>query len=167
MALYIKRLDGAAPLSRGLAALLRKAVKLSLMRMKGDLSSEISLILTDDPGIRRLNRDYRGIDRATDVLSFAIREGEAGATEGAQPEPTTVHPDIRLGSTRLLGDIVISTDRAAEQALAYGHSYEREMVFLTIHGMLHLLGLDHETDADRTHMEKLQRQILQALGVNR
>ncbi|MDR0469505.1 MAG: rRNA maturation RNase YbeY [Peptococcaceae bacterium] len=173
-ALYIKRIGKAAPLSHEMEALLRKAVKLSLLRMRSDPLSEISLILTDDPGIRRLNRVFRGIDQATDVLSFAIREGEADAMEGAMPESASGQKAEQTGAgqmdihpARLLGDIVISTERAAEQAVSYGHNCRREMAFLTVHGMLHLLGLDHETATDKAHMEKLQRQILWALGVSR
>jgi probable rRNA maturation factor len=153
MALYISRSSIAVPLSREMEALLRKAARLSILRMKGNPSSEIGLILLDDSGIRALNRDYRGIDRATDVLSFPISERMVGHA-GAYP-------------MRLLGDIAISTERAAEQAVSYGHSFRREMAFLMVHGMLHLLGLDHEADAERAHMEKLQKQILWALGVSR
>ena len=149
MKLLIERKGGAKRLSREMETLLRRAARLSLLRMKADPKSEVGLILTDDPGIWKLNRDYRGYDQPTDVLAFAVHEGQ-GRREGL-----------------LLGDIVISTDRASEQASAYGHSFEREMAFLTVHGMLHLLGLDHMTDDDRAEMEKLQRQILRALDVPR
>ena len=154
MRLYLTVEGNAAPLSGDLYALLRKAARFSLLRMKMDARVEISLVLTDDSGIRKLNREYRGVDMPTDVLSFPFFS-EAGV---AMPRDYT---------TRLLGDIVISTDRAASQAESYGHSYEREMAFLTVHGMLHLLGLDHETVEERIRMEKLQRQILYALDVPR
>lgn len=145
--------QGKSKPSEEMAALLRQAVKLSLLRMKADQKVEVSLTLTDDPGIRELNKAYRNMDRPTDVLSFPINEGQALATGGNQ--------------RRLLGDIIISTDRAADQALAYGHSYEREMAFLTVHGMLHLLGLDHQRPEEAAHMEELQRQILRAMGLPR
>ena len=152
MKLYIRLRGKGEPLSPRMEALLRRAVKLSLLRMKADLRWEIGLMLTDDREIQRLNRDYRGLDRPTDVLSFAAYEGK---------------PPGKLPSANYLGDIVISTERAAEQALSYGHGDEREMAFLTVHGMLHLLGLDHETEEERTRMENLQREILWAAGKQR
>lgn len=99
-------------------------------------NAEVSLVLTDDQGIRRLNRDYRGLDRATDVLSFAMQEGEDGSLLRQEAAPG--QPPL------LLGDIVISWQRAAAQAAEIGQSQERELLFLFIHGLLHLLGYDHE-----------------------
>ena len=107
----------------------------------------MSLLLTDDPGIQVLNRDYRGKDRPTDVLSFAMEEGELLEQDGSLPE--------------LLGDIVINTDQTARQAEAYGHSYGRELLFLFIHGMLHLLGYDHEQGpAEEKEMFALQDELI-------
>lgn len=151
MKLVFSRLSKSKP-SEKMVALLRQAVKLSLLRMRADQKVEVSLTLTDDPGIRELNKAYRQMDRPTDVLSFPINEGQVLAAGGGR---------------RLLGDIIISTERAEEQALAYGHSYEREMAFLVVHGMLHLLGLDHQNPAEAEHMEALQRQILMAMGLPR
>jgi len=128
---------------RDLEKLLRKAVKLTLMRMRANMEAEVSLVLTDDEGIQKLNKQYRGLDRPTDVLSFAQED------------------------SKLLGDIVISQERAGEQAGRYGHSIEREMAFLTVHGMLHLLGLDHETAEERARMEMIQKQILAVMGLKR
>ena len=158
-----------------MAGLLRQATGFSLLRMKADVRTEVNLLLTDDKGIRRLNRVYRGIDRATDVLSFAYGDNPAA---DVLPFATGLDaaPNAQVGAAMstgrqtqspypaILGDIVISTERAAAQALAYGHSYEREMAFLTVHGILHLLGMDHETEDDRVRMERLQRQILRATG---
>ena len=147
--------------------LLRQAVGFSLLRMKADIRAEVSLVLTDDRGIQRLNRLYRGIDRATDVLSFAFDDDRAAPGSDSAPYAqvgAASGTDRQTQRPAVLGDIVISTERAAAQALDYGHSIEREMAFLTVHGMLHLLGLDHETEDDRVRMEKLQRQILRAMG---
>lgn len=149
MKLYLNRRGGVARLAPRTEALLRRAVKLSLLRVQADPGWEVGLTLTDDREIQKLNRDYRGLDRATDVLSFSAGD------EGPQPDRFR----------KYLGDIVISAQRAAEQAEAYGHSEEREIAFLTIHGTLHLLGLDHETEEERSRMEKLQRQILRDLGL--
>ena len=110
--------------------------------------------MTDDAHIHELNRTYRGIDRATDVLSFALTESEEPEILGAP-------------SGEVLGDIIISVERAREQAMAYGHSYLRELSFLTVHGMLHLLGYDHMEEAERLEMEAEQRAIMEELGIFR
>lgn len=108
------------------------------------------MLLTDDATIQELNRTYRGLDRPTDVLSFAQREGE-----GSRPDDP------------VLGDIVISVERAEEQAGAYGHSLAREVGFLAVHGCLHLLGWDHEEPADEAAMMAKTEEILGAIGLQR
>jgi probable rRNA maturation factor len=121
-----------------------------------DLSpqTEVSILLTDNETIHSLNRDYRGKDMPTDVLSFALNEGD---------EPVIVD-----GPTEeLLGDIIISLEKAAEQAVEYGHSQEREVAFLTLHGLLHLLGYDHETEEDKTEMRREEEHVLGLLGIGR
>lgn len=118
------------------------------------VDTEVSVTLTDDETIRELNQKYRGVGRPTDVLSFALRESE-------EPE-VSENP-----ATETLGDIVISIPRAMEQATEYGHSLRREVAFLTVHGMLHLLGYDHMTDAEREEMETEQRVVMEALGIGR
>ena len=117
-------------------------------------NGEVSVTLTDNAYIHTLNREYRGIDRPTDVLSFALNESE---------EPNIADgPDINV-----LGDLVISVERAKEQAADYGHSVKREIAFLTVHGMLHLLGYDHMEEADRLEMEAEQRYVMEQLGIPR
>ena len=133
--------------------LLRAGARQALLLHHIRQDAEISLLFTDDAGIRELNREYRGKDAATDVLSFALSEGEDAA-----PAP----PGLPL----YLGDIVISRQRAAEQALSYGHSQLRETVFLFVHGMLHLLGHDHELGAEQEKlMFALQDRIMESLGL--
>lgn len=95
--------------------------------------AEVSVTFTDNEGIHALNREYRNVDRPTDVLSFPLSDGEDYDTDG---------------DAVLLGDIVISLERAQTQAEEYGHSFEREVAFLTVHSMLHLLGYDHETSPE-------------------
>lgn len=112
--------------------------------------TELSLLLTDDETIHELNRTYRGVDRPTDVLSFSLREGEDG-----NPEDT------------MLGDVVVSVDRASLQANQYGHSMEREVGFLTVHGILHLLGWDHEEANDEHRMMAKTEEILMSIGLTR
>ena len=117
-------------------------------------SCEVSVTLTDNAHIRELNRDYRGIDRPTDVLSFALRESEEPEVEGE-------------AGAEALGDIIISLERAAEQADEYGHSLRREVAFLTVHGMLHLLGYDHIEEEEREEMEREQCFVMERLGIPR
>ncbi|MGI6344430.1 MAG: rRNA maturation RNase YbeY [Bacillota bacterium] len=109
--------------------------------------AEVSVALVDDAAIRVLNRDYRGIDQPTDVLSFAQQEGEEL---------------IDSSSVLVLGDIVISLERAEAQAAEYGHSLNRELAFLLVHGLLHLAGYDHD-DEFSGEMRARQDEIMQAL----
>lgn len=111
---------------------------------------DISLLVTGEEEIRAMNRDYRGMDRVTDVLSFPAEEGEA-----------------LLGPPGFLGDICICLERAEEQAEEYGHSLKRELSFLAVHGALHLLGYDHMEPGERSAMEARQREILEGMGVTR
>ena len=115
--------------------------------------AEGSVTFTDNEGIHALNREYRNVDRPTDVLSFPLSDGEDYDTDG----------DVVL-----LGDIVISLERAQTQAEEYGHSFEREVAFLTVHSMLHLLGYDHETSPeDERDMFARQDEILISAGMTR
>ena len=121
--------------------------------------SEVSIILTNDKFIHELNRDYRGIDRPTDVLSFAFRESD---------EPSIkFDDDSNADDVDILGEIIISVERAKKQAEEYGHSLQREIVFLTVHGMLHLLGYDHIEEEDRLEMENEQNFVMDQLGIYR
>ena len=117
-------------------------------------NGEVSVTLTNNEYIHTLNKQYRGIDRPTDVLSFALNESE--------------EPDVEDGpDVNVLGDLVISVERAKEQAADYGHSVKREIAFLTVHGMLHLLGYDHMEEEDRIEMEAEQRFVMEKLGIPR
>ena len=115
--------------------------------------AEVSVTFTDNEGIHALNREYRNVDRPTDVLSFPLSDGEDYDTDG---------------DAVLLGDIVISLERAQTQAEEYGHSFEREVACLTVHSMLHLLGYDHETSPeDERDMFARQDEILISAGMTR
>lgn len=122
-------------------------------KIYGVENSEVSITLTDNETIHALNKKYRGIDRATDVLSFALRESD--------------EPQILNAELETLGDIVISLEKAQSQAQEFGHSFLREVIFLEVHGLLHLLGYDHIEDADRIEMEGEQKFIMDKLGINR
>ena len=131
----------------------RRAV-LTVGELYGVMDAEVSVTLTDDAHIHVLNRDYRSVDRPTDVLSFALTESE---------EPAIL--DAPYGV--VLGDLVISLERVAAQAEEYGHSVLRELSFLTVHGMLHLLGYDHIEEEERLEMEEEQRRVMEELGIQR
>ena len=113
---------------------------------------EVSCVLVDDERIHEINREYRHIDRSTDVISFVMEDNDQFYVEGMP---------------RTLGDIFISVDHAKKQAEEYGHSLRREMCFLFTHGILHLLGYDHMTDEQEKEMFGLQDQILGALSIER
>lgn len=110
---------------------------------------EMSVLLCDNKRIHELNREYRHIDRPTDVLSFALNEGDEVNGEA---------------ESQLLGDLVISLERTAEQAKEYGHPFERELAYLTVHGCLHILGYDHMTEEDKKEMRTEEEFILENLG---
>lgn len=114
--------------------------------------TEMSVTFMDNAAIQVINRDYRGKDAPTDVISFALEE------EGEDEIPV-IFEDGENPLPRVLGDIMISTERAAEQAEAYGHSYDRELGFLAVHGFLHITGYDHMTPEDEKEMFGLQKEI--------
>lgn len=115
--------------------------------------AELSVTFVDKEEIQEINKMYRDKDKVTDVISFALEEDE--------PEITG------LDMSRVLGDIIICTDVAKEQADNYGHSFERELGFLALHGFLHLLGYDHMNEQDEKEMFGRQEQILNAYGLTR
>ncbi len=142
-----------------LKELITLAAKTALDYMGFDRDAEISVMFTDNEGIRVLNAQHRGIDRATDVLSFPMLEYD---DDGEMfDDPGDIEDEL------CLGDIVISLERAAEQAEEYGHSFEREVGFLTVHSMLHLLGYDHMTEEEEKEMFGFQKEILAKMGLER
>ena len=148
---YLENEQDAIPVTYKLRMLLRRAILETLAYEEVEIEApEVSMTFTDNEGIRQLNRLYRQIDRATDVLSFPMFsfEDETEEVEGA------------------LGDIVISLERAREQAETFGHSFEREVAFLCVHSMLHLLGYDHELgEEEDIDMRRRQSEIMERLGL--
>lgn len=131
--------------------------------------AKVMVTFTDNEGIRELNRQYRDIDRETDVLSFPMLEYEtAGDFSYLESEDDSVYDCFDPDSGELvLGDIVISVDRAREQAEEFGHSLKREIGFLVAHSMFHLFGYDHMEETEREVMEERQRDVLNILGITR
>ena len=140
-------------ISYALKMLIRRSVIATLDCEGYENDCEISVTLTDNEGIHALNKQYRNIDAPTDVLSFPLVEYE-----------NTEEPPV--DEATMLGDIVISLERAEEQAEEFGHSFEREVSFLTVHSMLHLLGYDHvNSDEEEAEMREHQRVVMKALGL--
>ena len=127
---------------------------------------QVNVVVTDREGIRELNREFRGIDRETDVLSFPNLEfTKEGVFEiDVSREADYFDPDT---GELILGDIMISADKVLEQAQSFGHSMKREFAFLMAHSMLHLCGYDHMEEADAERMECRQENILSGLGITR
>ena len=130
--------------------------------VEGVMDGEVALTFVDDEAIRELNKSYRGLDKPTDVLSFAMNE--------QTDEEWDIHYDEEFdepADNNLLGDIIISLPRAMEQSEEYGHSLEREIGFLFVHGFLHLIGYDHQDEASEKEMFAKQEQILAEVGLTR
>ncbi len=127
---------------------------------------QVNVLLTDNDTIHELNRENRGIDRPTDVLSFPMIEWETPGKCDFSEDDEILLCDPDSGEL-VLGDIVISVQKVLEQSAEYGHSVKRELLFLVAHSMLHLFGFDHEADEEREEMERMQREILDSVGVTR
>lgn len=128
---------------------IKKIIRKTASQERPELKLECTVTFCDNEYIRELNSQYRGVDSATDVLSFPMFDFDT--------------PEV----VAQLGDIVISVERAEEQAELYGHSFKREICFLALHGALHLFGYDHIEESDRVIMEKRQREILDEMGITR
>ncbi|HAJ74633.1 MAG TPA: rRNA maturation RNase YbeY [Lachnospiraceae bacterium] len=148
-------------------SLSREVIAAALDQEKCPFEAEISLTLVDNESIRRINREFRSIDSATDVLSFPLVPFPSPAGyEILEREDADDCFNPETGEL-MLGDIVISVERAKEQALEYGHSLRREFAFLIAHSMLHLLGYDHMSPEEASVMETRQEQILLNLNITR
>jgi probable rRNA maturation factor len=135
--------------------IIRKVLKKLFKKEKIKRNIEINIVFVDDEKICALNKEYRNIDKPTDVLSFALLD------------KTSDEIEIKNFEFNTLGDIYISVDRAKEQALLYGHSFLREIVFLAVHGTLHLLGYSHENKEKEKIMFSKQEEILNECGIKR
>lgn len=147
-------------LPAGWEALLRRIAASALSYEGAPADAEVGLTVVDNAAIAGLNAQYRGIDEPTDVLSFPMFTAEELARLRADPD---LFPERPL----LLGDVVVSAAKAKEQAREYGHGLERELAFLFLHGLLHLLGHDHEEEEARRRMRAAEEEILSKAGVPR
>ena len=146
---------------RSITSLCRRAIKATLQEEGIETPVEISVLVSDDKGLREINREHRDIDAVTDVLSFPNQVYIPGAfranAEDVNPETGVLH----------LGDIVLSCERAESQAKEYGHETTREIAYLMVHSTLHLLGYDHEDPADKERMREREDHVLDTLGLSR
>ena len=132
--------------------LVRRCCNAVLKLENFDSSAEVSVTFVDNEEIRKLNKQYRDIDSVTDVLSFPLGENNEYDTD-----PET--------GAKMLGDVVISMEKAEDQAKLYGHSIQREIAYLTAHSVLHLLGYDHKTDLEKVHMREKEELVMEQLGL--
>ena len=146
MEIYIDNRQEEIDISKEIENLIEKTIKEVLINEDFSLDCEISISFVDNEEIRQLNRDYRGVDSETDVLSFPL--------DDESPE-----------GTYMLGDIVISMEKTIEQAKDLGHSIEREVAYLVAHSSLHLLGYDHIDEGDKTLMRIKEKEIMRGLGI--
>ena len=144
----------------------RRVAEAVLERENCPYEASVNLVIIDSEGIRELNRDSRGIDHETDVLSFPNVDFEKPGEFVIPEDKEADYFDPDTGEL-LLGDICICADKVIEQAANYGHSLLREFAFLVAHSMLHLCGYDHMEEADAAVMEKRQEEILDSLGITR
>ncbi len=142
LTIWLKNEQTAYPLTFRVRRTIKKSIRMAFRMLGQGGRKAVSVLVCDNAAIRELNAAWRGIDKATDVLSFPMEDEE-----------------------RILGDIVLSLEKAYEQAEEYGHSPAREIGFLTVHSMLHLYGYDHIEEEDRLKMRAMEEKILSALGL--
>lgn len=135
---------------------IESAVKAVLEQEKGETGYEVSISFVDDERIKELNRIYRGKDAPTDVLSFPLYEDE---------EIESLEKSLHMDIEELLGDVVISAQTAKRQAKSYGHSFIREVAYLVVHSMLHLLGYDHMEEDDKLLMRGKEKEAIKKIKI--
>ena len=139
---------------RNAAALIKKAVRMALDAEGIRVPCILSVMLTDEEGIRAVNREFRNVDSTTDVLSFPLNELTPGAFD-----PESCERDLDTGAI-LLGDMMISLPRCEKQGEEYGHGFEREIMYLTVHSVLHLLGYDHVDEGEKKRQMRLREKTI-------
>jgi len=149
MPVLVNNLQEKVAVDESLTSFLTGVVRTVLANEGYGNEAEVSLVFVDDAYIQGLNQQYRGVNSPTDVLSFAMREGEAIAGEEEE---------------MILGDVVISLQTAERQAEEYSHTFRREVAYLTVHGVLHLLGYDHQDEEERRAMRRKEEEVLSRLS---
>ena len=139
----------------------------SLKEEEMNVPYQISLLFVDNEEIREINRDTRGIDKATDVLSFPMLDYPQNKVFKEVYKDTKFNEIYLDGDELVLGDMVLSLERAKEQSIEYNHSFNREVCYLVVHSILHLLGYDHMEDEEKKVMRKREEEILGGLNITR
>ncbi|BCS81273.1 rRNA maturation RNase YbeY [Anaerocellum diazotrophicum] len=158
MKIFIQNQQDKVDIDQHISKIIEESIVNTIKVFLEEEKFEISVLIVDNSFIKDLNRNYRNVDKETDVLSFPIFEFKNGK----------LLEDIVIMEDEIpLGDIVISIEKAAQQAKEFGHSLEREIAYLTVHSVLHLLGFDHIEENDRKIMREYEEQILQSMGLTR
>lgn len=146
---------------------LKKVIEFALKEEEVNVDTEVSLVFVDNENIRTINNETRNIDRETDVLSFPMLDYEEGRVFKNQYANYKFGAADCDGDELVLGDIVLSLEKAKEQSVEYNHSFEREASYLVVHSVLHLLGYDHMEDEEKKVMRKREEEILNKLNIVR
>lgn len=157
----IEIIDNVDILTENHRELIQDIIFLAAKRINLNDAFQVDISIVDTHTIRHLNKMYRGKDKSTDVLSFALEEN---SQDDDFPEVILKEDDSFV---KILGDIVICDEKIIEQAQAYGHSFERELAFLVVHGFLHVNGYDHQTPTEEAEMFRIQEEVLQEYGLSR
>ncbi|AEM73314.1 rRNA maturation RNase YbeY [Caldicellulosiruptor acetigenus] len=158
MKIFIQNQQDKVDVDQHISKIIEESIVNTIKVFLEEENFEISVLIVDNNFIKELNKNYRNVNKETDVLSFPIFEFKNGK----------LLEDIVIMEDEIpLGDIVISIEKAAQQAEEFGHSLEREVAYLTVHSVLHLLGFDHIEDDDRKVMREYEEQILQSMGLTR
>lgn len=150
MEVYIENTQNKIPVNRNLVTKLNETMN-KAAEIHGLSNQEMSIIFVDNIQIQKINRDYRDKDQVTDVISFALNDDDTAFA----------------WEKNNLGDIYISLERAKEQSIDYGHSFDREVCYLAVHGLLHLLGYDHINKDDKEKMREKEEEIMAEVGLMR
>lgn len=146
---------------------LKKVINNALVEEEVTIPCEVSLVFVDNEEIREINNETRGIDRATDVLSFPMLDYENKKVFKECYKDFDFDITYKDGNELVIGDIVLSLERAKEQSIEYNHSFQRESSYLVVHSVLHLLGYDHMEEDDKKIMRKREEEILNKLNICR
>jgi len=165
--IYIDNRQEKISVSDTLSEELTNVIEFALKEEEVDIKCEVSLLFVDNEEIKEINKDTRGIDRETDVLSFPMLEYEDKKVFKDLYKDYKFSQSDFDGEELVLGDIVLSLEKALEQSQEYNHSFEREASYLVVHSVLHLLGYDHMEDEDKVIMRSREEDILNKLNITR
>ena len=165
--IYVDNRQNKIEVSEEFTENLKEVIEFALKEEEVLIPSEISMIFVDNEEIKEINNKTRGIDRATDVLSFPMLDYEDKKVFKELYKDKSFDVTFMDGEELVLGDIVLSLERALEQSKEYNHSFEREASYLVVHSVLHLLGYDHMEDLDKRVMRKREEEILSKLNITR